>query len=79
MDTSKWQIIKCWYDPMGMGDNEIESPERMQKHIDNDDYGDFGNFIGIVHEMDNGQKIVETILEGRDEILEFIIETVNPS
>ena len=79
MDTSKWQIIRCWYDPTGLGTNDIESPERMQEHIDKDHYGDFGHIIGVVHENDNGQKVVETILEGRDEILEFIIKTVNPS
>lgn len=79
MDTSKWQIIRCWYDPCGMGSNDIEDPERMQRHIDNNDYGNFGYFIGVVHEMDNGRKVVETILEGRKEILEFIIDTINPS
>lgn len=78
MDTLKWQIIKCWYDPVGMGCNEIEDPERMQLHKDRDDYGDFGYFIGIVHENDSGRKITQTILEGRKKVLEFIIKTVNP-
>lgn len=75
-DVSKWQIVKCIYDYLGMFYNEIEEPEETERYIKEKGDDCVGWFIGIVHELDDGRKCTEVLLEGNKEILEFVLDNL---
>jgi hypothetical protein len=73
IDISKWQILRCIYDYEGMFCIEVEEPERFEEYIKERGEDDVGHFIGVVHELEDKRKCAEVLLEGRIELLEFVM------
>ena len=73
VDASKWKLIKCIYDEMGMSWNEIETPERFAKAVKEGD--EVSWCIATIIDF-HGKDITRIELEGSKENLEFVLKKV---
>jgi hypothetical protein len=71
----RWQLLRCIYDPMGMNIVEVENPQRFQRFLDNNGYGEIGYFIGTLIEHNDGV-IARVELEGNKEQLELVLDLI---
>lgn len=65
-----WKLIRCIYDYMGMGPNEIETPELFDKKVKKGEQISW--CIATIIDF-KGQKLTRIELEGSKENLEFVL------